>query len=286
MDQPTPEVERVIRKLKRKRKLAKNLAILEADESPAIARPAEETKIEEKKEEPADEKMSQKPSSSSSQNPQLRRGPGVSFVGFVPTPDQKQRLAVSPIKADKPEPVFLSRAESPDLLELSDPELEEMVVVKKRDQPAKSSLSELAAQIRKNIDSMPDENHVPKKKKGKKLKGEELKFVKVADEPSEPAGTAFVTAAQRKLMKKQKKKPLVNKQAVKDNYAKEFKLKFREQLVEFKPFKKLDKPEVVGTHQGESSVPNAGCTPTKSCLRVKTPPRKIIGNKGKLKWQG
>ena len=57
MDQPTPEVERVIRKLKRKRKLAKNLAILEADESPAIANPAEETKTEEKKEEPADEKM-------------------------------------------------------------------------------------------------------------------------------------------------------------------------------------------------------------------------------------
>jgi len=163
---------------------------------------------------------------------------------------------------------------------------EEVVVVKKRDQPAKSSLSELAAQIRNNIDNMPDEKQVPKKKKGKKLKGEELKFVKVADEPSEPAGTAFVTAAQRKLMKKQKRKSLVNKQAVKDNYAKEFKLKFREELVEFKPFKKLDKPEVVGTHQGESSVPNAGCTPTKSCLRVKTPPRKIIGNKGKLKWQG
>ena len=54
---PTPEVERVIRKLKRKRKLAKNLAILEADESPAIARPTEETKIEEKKEEAADQKM-------------------------------------------------------------------------------------------------------------------------------------------------------------------------------------------------------------------------------------
>ena len=71
------------------------------------------------------------------------------------------------------------------------------------------------------------------------MKGEELKFVKVADEPSEPARTAFVTAAQRKLMKKQKKKPLVNKQAVKDNYEKEFKLKFREQLVEFKPFKVL-----------------------------------------------
>ena len=61
--------------------------------------------------------------------------------------------------------------------------------------------------------------------------------MKVADQPSEPAGTAFVTAAQRKLMKKQKRKSLVNKQAVKDNYAKEFKLKFREELVEFKPFK-------------------------------------------------
>jgi len=58
MEQPTAEVERVIRKLKRKRKLAKNLAILEADESPAIARGAEEeTKTEEKKEESADEKM-------------------------------------------------------------------------------------------------------------------------------------------------------------------------------------------------------------------------------------
>ena len=61
--------------------------------------------------------------------------------------------------------------------------------------------------------------------------------MKVADEPSEPAGTAFITAAQRKIMKKQKKKPQINKQAVKDNYAKEFKLKFREELVEFKPFK-------------------------------------------------
>lgn len=59
MDQPTPEVERVIRKLKRKRKLAKNLAILEADESPAIAR---ETKLEEKKKEPAAEKMVKYPS--------------------------------------------------------------------------------------------------------------------------------------------------------------------------------------------------------------------------------
>jgi hypothetical protein len=80
-------------------------------------------------------------------------------------------------------------------------------------------------------------NRFFKKKKGKKLKGEEHKFVKVADEPSEPAGTTFITAAQRKIMKKQKKKPQINKQAVKDNYAKEFKLKFREELVEFKPFK-------------------------------------------------
>lgn len=94
---------------------------------------------------------------------------------------------MSPIKADpKPEPIFAPRPESPDFLDLPDPALDEriceesfveeelqeelpkpaeepeVVVVKKRDQPAKSSLSELAAQIRKNIDSMPDEKQVPK----------------------------------------------------------------------------------------------------------------------------
>ena len=77
------------------------------------------------------------------------------------------------------------------------------------------------------------------KEKGsrKKLKGEGLQFVKVTDEPSEPSGTAFVTAAQRKLMKKQKKQSKVNKEAVKQNWSKEYKLKFREQIAEFKPFK-------------------------------------------------
>lgn len=76
--------------------------------------------------------------------------------------------------------MFAPRSESPDLLDLPDQALdericeesneeemlpepaEEVVVVKKRDQPAKSSLSELAAQIRKNIDNMPDEKQVPK----------------------------------------------------------------------------------------------------------------------------
>ena len=131
--------------------------------------------------------------------------------------------------------------------------------IRKRDEPAKSSLAELAEQIRRNIDKIPSEdprvssksflsfvpdilNKVnackePRKKFGKKLKGEDLKFVKVTDEPSEPSGTAFVTAAQRKLMKKQKKQSKVNKEAVKQNYSKEFKLKFREQIAEFKPFK-------------------------------------------------
>ena len=68
------------------------------------------------------------------------------------------------------------------------------------------------------------------------MKGEEFQFIKLRSEPSEPKGTAFISHAQRKVLKKQKKTKVVTKAAV-EILKKESKLKFNENLVQIKPFK-------------------------------------------------
>lgn len=168
---------------------------------------------------------------------------------------------------------------------------EEVVIVPKRKIPELKKITEneklaaLAQTIRSNIDNESKEPSKTALKKKKKMKGDEFQFAKISENPITPTGTAFVSHAQRKLMKKQKKPKVVSKAAEK-MYQKESKLKFNEQLCEFKPFKKLDKPEVVGLHPGELNIHDPSITPRKSALKVKSTPRKIVGNKGKIKWQG
>ena len=77
-------------------------------------------------------------------------------------------------------------------------------------------------------------------KKGKggkgKLKGDQLQFVQLKEEKSEPKATAFLTHAQRKAMKKQKKIKIVPK-AAEQMLKKDTKLTFNKELCQFKPFK-------------------------------------------------
>lgn len=165
---------------------------------------------------------------------------------------------------------------------------EETIEIKPRKpvDDGQSKLAALAERIRLNIDTEADSSSKQvTKKAAKKLKGDDFQFIKLRGDASEPKGTAFLTTAQRKVMKRQKKPKVVSKAAV-EIYKKESKLKFNENLVQIKPFKKLDKPEVVGTHQGELNIHNPSTAPIKSALKNKAVPRKIVGNKGKLKWQG
>jgi len=165
---------------------------------------------------------------------------------------------------------------------------EVMVPLRKKpkisDDDAAARLASLADQIKNNIragDETKEEE--PKKKKQKPLKGENFEFIKVA-EKVEPQGNAFLTRAQRKTMKRGKK-TTVNKESIKKMMDKETKLKFDKELVYVKPFKKLDKPEVVGSHPGKLKLHDPEKTPTKSALKVKTTPKRI-GHGGKIKWQG
>ena len=109
-----------------------------------------------------------------------------------------------------------------------------------------------------------------------------------------------MTRAQRKMKRGKIEKGnqnKVNKASMKAMMDKQTTLKFDKDLVKIKPFKvichffeyksthlyqKLDKPEVVGSHQGKLKVHDPEKTPTKSALRVKTTPKRV----GKVKWQG
>merc|ERR1712106_95317 len=166
---------------------------------------------------------------------------------------------------------------------------EEIVVPlrKKAKMESSTTLAELADKIRNDIDQGREEEvdaslePNPKKKK-KQLKGETFDFIKVNPTPTPPTASAFLTRAQRK-----NKRGKVDKNNQKANLnratmEKETTLKFDTELVKIKPFKKLDKPEVVGSHQGKLKVHDPEKTPTKSALKVKTTPKRV----GKVKWQG
>lgn len=150
----------------------------------------------------------------------------------------------------------------------------------------------MADKIRNDIDQGREEEAAdpsfepnPKKKK-KQLKGENFDFIKVNPTPTPPTGSAFMTRAQRKTKRgkidKNNQKANLNRATMKAMMEKETTLKFDTELVKIKPFKKLDKPEVVGSHQGKLKVHDPEKTPTKSALRVKTTPKRV----GKVKWQG
>lgn len=68
------------------------------------------------------------------------------------------------------------------------------------------------------------------------MKGDQLQFVQLKEEKSEPKATAFLTHAQRKAMKKQKKIKIVPK-AAEQMLKKDTKLTFNKELCQFKPFK-------------------------------------------------
>ena len=68
------------------------------------------------------------------------------------------------------------------------------------------------------------------------MKGDQLQFVQLKEEKSEPKATAFLTHAQRKAMKKQKKVKIVPK-AAQQMLKKDTKLTFNQELVQIKPFK-------------------------------------------------
>ena len=68
------------------------------------------------------------------------------------------------------------------------------------------------------------------------MKGDQLQFVQLKEEKSEPKATAFLTHAQRKAMKKQKKTKIVPK-AAEQMLKKDTKLTFNKELCQFKPFK-------------------------------------------------
>jgi len=164
----------------------------------------------------------------------------------------------------------------------------EVPLRKKAKVESKSTLAELADKIRNDIDQGRENEEADgepqSKKKKKQLKGENFEFIKV-NKTAQPTGSAFMTRAQRKMKRGKIEKGnqnKVNKASMKAMMEKQTTLKFDKDLVKIKPFKKLDKPEVVGSHQGKLKVHDPEKTPTKSALRVKTTPKRV----GKVKWQG
>jgi len=173
-------------------------------------------------------------------------------------------------------------------LKKNEDEQEEVVIPLRKkkklsNEDATARLASLADQIKNNIRAGDEKDEEPQKKKQKPLKGENFEFIKVK-EKAEPVGNAFLTRAQRKSMKKGKKN-ISSKENIQKMMDKETKLKFDKELVYVKPFKKLDKPEAVGSHPGKLKLHDPEKTPTKSALKVKTTPKKI-GHGGKIKWQG